>query len=75
MKRIRQQKKGWMKEIEDGRARKNRKIKIPLLESDSEKISWVAKYKILQKNKIFSTVLIFYHKLNSERSEAEGRAR
>ena len=64
MKRTRQQRKDWIKEIEDGRARKKRKIKIPLLESDSEKISWVAKYKILQKNKIFSTVLTFYHKLN-----------
>ena len=37
MKRTRQQRKDWMKEIEeDGRARKKRKIKIPLLESDSE---------------------------------------
>ena len=36
MKRTRKQRKDWVKEIEDGRARKKRKIKIPLLESDSE---------------------------------------
>ena len=45
MKPTLQQRKDWMKEIEDGRARKKRKIKIPLLDSDSE---WTRKLALLQ---------------------------
>jgi hypothetical protein len=66
MKRTRQQRKDWIKKIEDERVRKKWKIKIPLLDSDSD---WIRRLFLLQNIKYCEEIkssqqFWFFNKLN-----------